>query len=264
MTYLPIEDLIRTSLVSKAFRRQSQKLLTNLATWNMERSKGFIADRDIIWKHFIKHQNPQAFFIVKGKIAQDIKVTPTKPVSIKNANSGFFDFNYSAFENMDTLKVEASNIADYSLMNIEVSRCDIKELFSKDFLQYFSFKGLFKADRVMIENEKIEKMVMEIQQYYNFLNRTQAFTVIVCFIYVVMKQSKIDVQRVVGMLLDSPYHLRKLYADDYYLLNLIIFQTDYLIQQKIPELRWHLKEQGIDSHDFMVDWVLTLLTYQVI
>eukprot|EP00826_Nyctotherus_ovalis_P064824 TRINITY_DN9516_c0_g8_i1.p1 TRINITY_DN9516_c0_g8~~TRINITY_DN9516_c0_g8_i1.p1 ORF type:complete len:452 (-),score=163.18 TRINITY_DN9516_c0_g8_i1:484-1773(-) len=260
LTFLPIEDLLKTSLVCRAFRAKTQELLQNTSTWSMECTKGFTMIRNKLWKYFIIYQRPHVISLIKEKLSQDVKVSPIKEVSTKN-KAGFFDFNYSAFENVEALKPDSAHFVDYSLMNVEVGHCNPRELFAAEFLSYFAF-GL-PAKEAAAESEKIEKLVMETQQMFGFLHHTQALSVIVCFLYVALRRRKVEVQRIVGMLLDEPYHLRKLYSDDYYLLNLIIFQIDYLMQQKIPELYFHLKEQGIDSHDFMVDWVLTLLTYQV-
>jgi len=257
LTYLPIEDLLNTSLVCRTYRVKAQELLQNISTWSTECSKGFTMNRVKLWKYFIIYQRPHAISLIKEKLSQDVKVSPVKEKKLKNGKAGFFDFNYSAFENIDTLKLDSAQFVDYSLMNVEVGRCNPKELFTNEFLNYFN---LIIKDT---ETERIEKIVMETQQLFGFIYYTQALSIIVCFVYVVLKRKKIEVKRIIGMLLDEPYHLIKLYSDDHYLLNLIIFQTDYLMKQKIPELYFHLKEQRVNSHDFMVDWVLTLLTYQV-
>ena len=88
-------------------------------------------------------------------------------------------------------------------------------------------------------------------------------TFLVCFLHIVMKQNKKDVYRMINVLLEEPYFLKKLYSDDFYLLNLIIYQTGFLLRQKIPDLYFHLKEENVSLHDFLVGWIMTLFTCQV-
>ncbi|CAG0915466.1 unnamed protein product [Notodromas monacha] len=56
------------------------------------------------------------------------------------------------------------------------------------------------------------------------------------------------------------YGLRDLFVDDFQLLHIRFHQLDGLIQEHLPDLAAHLKEEGVESHMFASQWFLTLFT----
>eukprot|EP01022_Parablepharisma_sp_SALTPOND_P017585 TRINITY_DN2833_c0_g1_i1.p2 TRINITY_DN2833_c0_g1~~TRINITY_DN2833_c0_g1_i1.p2 ORF type:complete len:484 (+),score=69.09 TRINITY_DN2833_c0_g1_i1:3643-5094(+) len=271
--YLTVEDLLNVSLVCATFYSKCQELLGNNSTWYNGCLRGFDMKRNKLWSYYLTHQKPHAIAMpvkIKEKLLdprKDSTEVPEEEVEAKVEavrgtkvnNAGLFDCNYAAFENVEVAHPDTGSLLDYSLMNAEVGRFNPKEVFSVDFLAHFGVEMSTSST----DHEEIEEVISEAQQLFEVPYCTQGHAVVTCFLYVVMQRNRHKIYKMINALLEEPYHLKKLYSEDYYLLNLIIFQIDYLMKQKIPELYFHLKDENVMLHDFMVEWVLTLLSYQV-
>ncbi len=214
---------------------------------------------------------------LEDKKDEDSKVTERK-------EPGFFDCSYTFLSNVDPVHGAAndnSSVVDYSLMNADSARCDPEEIFWPDFLAMNSYGSSCASEIVVAPTvvpksnvslpagtkrgvkDEIEQILTDMQRIFSFNHYRQGMTFVACFLHVVMRQNRRDIYRMLNVLLDEPYYLKKLYSDDFYLLNLIIFQTDFLLKQKIPDLYFRFKEENVLLHDFMVSWIMTLFTCQV-
>eukprot|EP00826_Nyctotherus_ovalis_P040569 TRINITY_DN4011_c0_g1_i12.p1 TRINITY_DN4011_c0_g1~~TRINITY_DN4011_c0_g1_i12.p1 ORF type:complete len:511 (+),score=144.41 TRINITY_DN4011_c0_g1_i12:689-2221(+) len=262
-SYLTAKDLIRVSMVCAEFYSQSFEYLSDSAHWKLICPAGFQLPRNRLWLSFIKHQFPhdKEFLAFYQRLATaKHKPSPSEETKITHTE-GFFDYNYAFLSNLESVHGEGSGVIDYSLMNADSARCDPEEVFSPDFLKLNQYNA---NDRTRNTKEEIELILMDIQRLFGFSHYRQGMTFVVYFLHIVMKRRRLDVYRVLNVLLEEPYYLKKLYSDDFYLLNLIIFQTDFLLKQKIPELYFCLNRENILLHDFMVSWIMTLFTYQVL
>ncbi len=293
-TYLGVEDLMSVSLVCVAFYAKCSELFLDAEYWKKTCAGGFTVPRDRLWVRYMCWQRPQhpgspakksSAISVKPKFtgtktsrrkdstevpeedeakAETVKESTPKP----GEKNGFFDCSYAFFESAEPAPGEpsAAGLVDYSLMNAEFARCDPSEVLSPEFMAHFGFvaaQSIGEESAAGKDAEAVERIMARLQQTHGLKLSGQGIAIIVCYLYVVLKRNEHSVFRTVGALLDAPYHLRKLYAEDYYLLNLVIFQIDYLMRQKIPDLHFHLKDENIMLHDFLVEWVLTLLSYEV-
>ena len=261
--YLMAKDLICVSMVCAEFCTQSSEYLSELNHWKTICRYGFQFPRNHLWLSFIKYQYPhdEEFMQFYLKTVNS-KQKPLQAEENKMARTeGFFEYNYGFFSNLESARGEASGVIDYSLMNADSAYCDPEEIFSPDFLKLNQY---FAKDKLRYAKDEIEQILIDIQKIFKFGHYRQGMTFVVCFLNVVMKQKRLDVYRVLNVLLEEPYYLKKLYSDDFYLLNLIIFQVDFLLKQKIPELYFSLNRENVLLHDFMVNWIMTLFTYQVL
>jgi len=293
--FLTVEDLLSTSRVCLAFYTKCQELLYENKTWIQNSAKGFNLQRNKLWSYFLAFQHPNS--IKSPENIEETKESPPKstnkkmslspkiqskplknedvqdedcegkPMKIKetqtckNDKTGFFECNnYAFFDAVEITNQDVSVPVDYTLMNAEGIKCDLKEIFSLEFMEYFGYKIKNTKEN---NNSELEKIIFEIQQLFGVPYNTQGISVIICFLYLAMRQNAKKVRYIMNALIEDPYHLKKLYSEDYYLLNLIIFQIDYLMKQKIPDLYFYLKDQNVMLHDFCVEWVLTLFSFQV-
>jgi hypothetical protein len=260
--YLMARDLVCVSMVCAEFYTQSSKYLADLTHWKIICRSGFQRPRNHLWLSFIKYQysHDREFMQIYKKTVNS-KQKPLQSEESKMARTeGFFDYNYAFLSNLESARGESSGVIDYSLMNADSAHCDPEEIFSPDFLILNQYST---KDKSRYAKDEIEQILTDIQKIFGFSHYRQGMTFVVCFLNVVMRQKRIDVYRVLNVLLEEPYYLKKLYSDDFYLLNLIIFQVDFLLKQKIPELYFCLNRENVLLHDFMVNWIMTLFTYQV-
>ncbi len=274
-TYLGIEDLMNVSLVCVAFFTKCSEMFGDVEYWKQSCSADCKIPRSRLWVRYMSWQHPAVLPTKKAPArncrkdstevagADEARAEATKDCRMKPGDkNGFFDCNYAFFESPDLAPNDVAGIGDYSLANPENLRCDLAETFSPGLLAHFGFTAP-SAGTASKDSESVQQIMAELQQTYGLKLAGQGLAVVAGFLYLVMRRRRENVLQLLGGLLDTPYHLRKLYAEDYYLLNLVIFQVDYLMRLKIPDLYFHLKDENVTLHDFLVEWVLTLLSCEV-
>jgi len=299
--FLSVKDMIRVSMVCAAFYSKCTQFLSNIEYWQAIFPNGIENPRNLLWLTFIRHiYSTDKDFIkritimgehnslssIRSSKHKDLADqssenpfsidTPNKKASINEEEKkterkeGFFECSYTFFSNAEgahgpTPAGDTSSLIDYSLMNADNARCDPEEIFWPDFLtlnDYYQKERKSDLSRKYAKDD-IEQILTDMQKLFNFNHYRQGMTFVVCFLHIIMKQNRKDIFRMLNILLEEPYYLKKLYSDDFYLLNLIIFQADFLLRQKVPDLYYHFKEQNVLLHDFMVGWIMTLFTCQV-
>ena len=183
-----------------------------------------------------------------------------------NFKPSFFDANASFLANGEGLSFadnksnssENISLLDYSLMNAETPCFEPKNVLCAEFLREdrspYNYKYL----------ELIEDIVVDSRKFFNFSCNREGFNNVLCFLCVAMKRERRDINRMLNVLLEEPYFLRRLYSPDFYLLNLVIFQIDYLMKQKIPDLHCYFRVHNLALQDIIINWILTIYTLQVI
>jgi hypothetical protein len=61
----------------------------------------------------------------------------------------------------------------------------------------------------------------------------------------------------------EPYLIDKLYSDDYYLVNLIVYQIMHIMKERLCEYYYHIKGVGFQLNKILINWVLSMFCDKV-
>ena len=108
--------------------------------------------------------------------------------------------------------------------------------------------------------KETEEILLELCKYNPNLDYCQGMHFVSNMLYM-MYRNKQEVVKIMDSLCRPPFYLSELWKNDLSRLNLGIYQLEFLLRIKLPQLARHLKDLEINLSTIVTRWFLTVFTH---
>jgi hypothetical protein len=221
--FLSCDAVIKYSATCKYLRKHSIKTLSNPKYWVDTYMSGFPSQRSLYWMLY---------------------------------------FNYHISENVDKdcnaieKKEGAKNDYDITYFEIEMSTINLSSFIGSDLFPDTSAEQ-------NVEFMRISKVVISMFKVSDYWLYKHGLFYFIAIISKCLNSKERLIVKLIEELRKEPYLIDKLYSDDYYLVNLIVFQIMHIMKERLCEYYYHIKGVGFQLNKILINWVLSMFCDKV-
>jgi hypothetical protein len=168
-------------------------------------------------------------------------------------------FQYHISENVDqelTIDRKESLSKNDNCFEIEMSTINLLSYAGSDLFPDITAEQ--NAEFIQLSKSIIK--VLKVTDYWLYKHGLFFF---IAIISKSLNSKKPLIMKIIGELRKEPYLIDKLYSDDYYLVNLIVFQITHIMKERLCDYYYHLKGIGFQLNKILINWVLSMFCDRV-
>ena len=221
--FLPCDAIMMYTSLCKYLRRHANKVLSNPKYWIDTFTKGFPAQRSLYWMLYFHYH-----------LSENVD-KETNPLDKKDGAKNDYDITYFEIE-MNTVNLSSFIGTDlFPDANAEQSA---------DFM-------------------RISKVVINMFRVSDYWLYKHGLFYFIAIISKCLNSREKLIIKLIEELRKEPYLIDKLYSDDYYLVNLIVFKIMQIMKERLCEYYYHIKGVGFQLNKILINWVLSMFCDKV-